>query len=322
MWPFSKSGGNRRLGRRELLEVKGRSDVARKRRLRWGAVALAFASGTALVVCLAWQLVSWSLEKLFYQNSTYAISRIEVHTDGVILPEQIRQWSGVRQGQNLLALNLAELKRNLELVPYIRMAAVERVLPRTLRIRVSEREPLAVVYVPRLRPGGGAEMDALFLDEEGYVLAPLDKSQCANPEVWSAARYPVVLGIDPAELKPGKRIDLDVHRGVKAALELIVAFDRSPMVGLDSLQRIDTSSPGVLEVVTEQGSQVTFGTTDLARQLRRLAAIYELGQRLGRALGSVDLAVSDNIPVRWAVTRPVPAQPAQRQDNPQRRRNV
>ncbi len=322
MWFFRNKQSNRRLGRRELLDVKARSAAVRRRRLHWSAVAFGLSIGTVLFGYLAWQTVNWSLERFVYQNPAYAINRIDVYTDGVISPEQIRLWTGVRPGQNLLALDLSAVKRNLERVPHVKVAAVERVLPHTLRIRVIEREPLAVVYLPQQRASGGFEMQALFLDEDGYVLPPLGKSQCVGPSAQFAEQYPVILGIKPAELAPGKRLDLSTHRNLKAALDLIVAFDRSQMVGLDSLQCIDISSADVLEVTTQQGAKITFPVSGLARQLRRWREIYELGQRLGRTIASVDLAVSDNIPVRWANARPNSAGQEQPKQNHTSKRDV
>jgi len=46
----------------------------------------------------------------------------------VIAPEQLRRWTRVRIGANLIALDLASVKRNLELVSTIDSVSVERVL--------------------------------------------------------------------------------------------------------------------------------------------------------------------------------------------------
>ena len=62
-----------------------------------------------------------------------------------------------------------------------------------------------------------------------------------------------------------------------------MAFEQSPMAGLVDLKRVDVSSPEVLVVTTGQGSEVTFGLTDFEQQLRRWHAIFELGQKTGKA---------------------------------------
>jgi hypothetical protein len=231
-----------------------------------------------------------------------------------ISAEQIRRWSGVKSGQNLLSLDLAQVKRDLELVPHLKSASVERILPRSLRIRVVERERLAQVYVPQPRRGGGYEMAVLYLDEEGCVMPPLEPRQRAVPLTQPLEQRPVIAGVNFAELYPGRRIEC---AQVKAALQLIGAFDRSPMVGLDNLQRVDMSSPDVLLVTTGQGSQVSLSTCDLDRQLRRWREIYDLGQRMQKNIASLDLAVSNNIPVRWAEVSLVPPTGA-KSSNPSR----
>ncbi len=71
----------------------------------------------------------WTLDKFVYENSEFAIRRVDVQTDGVISPDQLRRWSGVKPGDNLMALDLASVKRNLELVSTIGSVSVERVLP-------------------------------------------------------------------------------------------------------------------------------------------------------------------------------------------------
>src|SRR5258706_17506 len=78
--------------------------------------------------------------------------------DGVIAPAQLRHWAGVKTGENLLAVDLARVKRDLEMVSMVRSVAVERVLPHTLRLRVSEREPLAQIYIPQVRTNGSYDM--------------------------------------------------------------------------------------------------------------------------------------------------------------------
>src|SRR5204862_4801699 len=107
--------------------------------------ALAISAGIVLVLFVSWKGGEYLLDQYVYTNASFAIERIEIQTDGIIPIEQIRAWANVRNGQNLLALDLARIKRDLELVPLVESAAVERILPRQLIIRVREREPIARV---------------------------------------------------------------------------------------------------------------------------------------------------------------------------------
>jgi hypothetical protein len=89
-------------------------------------------------------------------------------------------------------------------------------------------------------------------------------------------------------------------------LRLILAFEQSPMAGLVDLRRVDVSSPEALVVTTGQGSEVTFGFADLDQQLRRWHDIFDLGQTMSKAIGTLDLAVTNNIPARWLEASAVP----------------
>ena len=118
---------------------------SRAARTRLAAAAIFAGLGTVLGLYLLWRLGEWSLDKFIYDNPAFAIEQVEVQTDGSIPLEQLRRWSGVRPGENLIRLDLAAVKRNLELVSTLDTVSIERILPRTLKIRVTERRPLAQV---------------------------------------------------------------------------------------------------------------------------------------------------------------------------------
>lgn len=319
MW-FRRQQKNRRLGRRHVLDVKLRSSQVRATRMRLGAVALGVTFGTLFGLYLFWRAGEWALDKFVYENSVFAIRRIDAQTDGMIAPEQLRRWSGVRLGENLMALDLGSVKRNLELVSTIGSISVERVLPGTLRIRVTERQPVAQVDVPRPGPGGGIEVTVFQLDADGYVMQPLDPRQCVIPLAQIRNQLPVITGLNAYQLEPGQRVELPQ---ALAALRLLAAFNRSAMAGPANLRRLDVSSPGVVVATTGQGAEITFGLDNLEQQLRRWREIYDLGQRMNKAIASLNLAVSNNVPVRWMETVTVPAALPERNATPTiRRKNV
>jgi hypothetical protein len=225
----------------------------------------------------------------------------------------------VRPGENLLALDLARVKRNLEMVPMIATVSVERILPKTLRIRVTEREPVAQVNVLRPNGRGGVEAAVFHLDVVGFVIQPLDPRQRTRPLAQGDDSLPLLRGIKPGDLQPGRAVE---SPAVQAALKLAADFAYSPMAGLVDLKTIDVSANDVLTVKTGQGSEVTFGLENLDQQLRRWREVHEMGLRMRRNLATLDLAVSNNVPARWieaSVTLP-PAKAPKPLRN--RRRNV
>jgi cell division septal protein FtsQ len=154
MWS-KRASKNRRLGREFVLDVKLRSSQVRTARFRMAAIVLGSLFTAVAVVYLSWRASELALNALLYENKAFAVQEIDVQTDGVIALDQIRRWTGVRPAQNLFALDLGAVRRNLLLVSMIQGVSVEKVLPRTLRIRVIEREPLAQLNVARARLNGG-----------------------------------------------------------------------------------------------------------------------------------------------------------------------
>ncbi len=318
MW-FKKKQKNRRLSRRHVLDVKLRSRQVRAARIRLGSMAVAVTLGTLFGIFLLWRAGEWALDTFVYENSEFAIQHIDVQTDGMIAPDQLRRWSGVKVGENLMALDLGSVQRNLELVSTIGSVSVERVLPHTLRIRVMERQPVAQVDVPRAGPGGGIEVTVYQLDADGYVMQPLDPRLCVIPLAQIKDQLPVIAGLNVYRLQPGQRVE---SPQALTALKLVTAFNHSLLAGMVSLRRIDISLPGVVVATTAQGAEITFGLDNLDLQLQRWREIYNLGQRMNKAIASLDLAVSNNVPVRWSEAVVVPAASPRQNTTPTRRKNV
>lgn len=303
MW-FKREQKNRRLSRKHVLDVKLRSDQVRAAHLRTISVACGVVFGTVFGVYLLWRTGEFLLDKFVYENADFAIQNIEVQTDGVIAPEQLRRWSGVKPGENLIGLDLAAIKRNLELVSAIDSVSVERILPRTLSIHVTERVPVAQVDIPHVNSAGAIEVSVFQLDAEGVVMEPLDPRACTVPLEQMNDQLPVLAGLNFYQLQAGRRVE---SPQVQAALQLVAAFNHSPMTGLVDLRRIDVSFPQVIVASTAQGSEITFGLDNLEQQLRRWREIYDLGMRLNKNVASADLAVGNNVPVRWADLASAPA---------------
>jgi cell division protein FtsQ len=320
MW-FKHKPKNRRLHRTAVLEVKLRSDQVRATRVRLVLLSCLVLAGTVGGLYLLWRVGEVALDAFVYDNADFAIQQVDVQTTGEIAPDQLRRWAGVKPGANLIGLDLAAVKRNLELQPLIESVSVERVLPRTLKIRVTERQPIAQVNVPRADGADGVAVSVFQLAADGVVMLPLDPRMCVVPLEQVNSELPVITGMNAFQLRVGRRVELPV---VQAALQLLVAFDQSPMAGLVDLRRVDVSGTGVLVVTTGQGGEITFGLDNLALQLRRWRQIYDLGVRQQKTIAVADLAVANNVPVRWTMASAAPAPVAPKSVKPfkNRKKNV
>lgn len=299
---FRRKSKNRSFTRARVLDVKLRSDQRRRNRLRLGTWILLSTAVLLFGSVAAWRGFDLLYARLLTHNPRFSIHHIEVHTDGVIALEQIRYWSGVRLNQNLFAVDPARVRRDLELVPVIESASVERVLPDRLAIYVTEREPIARYLPPQTDPAEGQAQIVYQLDRHGYLMLPLESQQRSVPAP-AHDLLPQLIGLPPSDVRLGRPAE---SPQVHAALRLVEAFERSPMVGLVDCKRIDVSLPGVLTLTTAQGSELTFGLSEFDTQLRRWRLVHDYALSSGRYVGTLDLSVSNNLPARWLQASVVP----------------
>lgn len=307
---FGRHWKNRRQKTEVVLEVRQRKRQANSNRLRLVASALGFSFFTFFTLFMLWRGGEWMLNVMVYENPSFAIRRIDVQTDGVLSAEQIRKWAGVKLQDNLLALDLARIKRNLEFVPVIKEASVERNLPDVLALRVAERMPFAQARTLQPRwDGMGFEVASYYLDEEGCVMLPVSGWTSQAQAGYRIDDLPLLTGVRGSQLKPGYPVESEQ---IQAALRLIAAFERSSMFTQADLVRIDLSTTNLLQVTTGQGSELTFSPQHLDLQFERWRQIHEYGARNGKAIASLDLSVMNNLPAAWmeaSLAPPVKSKP-------------
>ena len=301
MW-LKRKRKNRRLESAHLLDVKLRSSQVRAGRMKIVGVILAVLFVALFVVVAVWHGGRWLLDRFIYENDVFAIQQIDVQPNGIIGAETLRRFAHVKPGANLLALDLNRVKRDLELVPWIQSAAVERVLPRTLILRVTEREPIAQVLLHQ-RAANGAEEELVFqLDEKAFVMRPLEASFRAVP-VSLPEQLPRILGVAAGELRTGRRIESAQLQG---ALRLLMEYDQSPMAGLAEIEAIDISMPEILRVTTNEKSEIVFSLEAPGPQLTRWRLVRDYFQQSNKAITTLDLSISNNLPLHFVEAAGMP----------------
>ncbi len=276
-----------------LLDVKIHRRGLVQQRLRVGSGLVA---ATVLLVVSAYGLYRaghWVADRLVFENERYAIREVLVENEGVLDPHLVAQFAGAQVGQNLLAFDLGQARRNLELIPLVRRAEVRRVLPNQLVIRVEERRPVA-----RLQVSSPALRDAEFLiDRAGTVLKPLrlTDGRVVQPQIRNP--LPVLTGVALADIQVGRKV---TSRAIYQALDLLDEFHQSAAGSMIDLAQIDLSQPRRLVARTSAGAVLLFQPGEYLQQLRRLGVIVQWAGREQRRIQSVNLTVSQSVPVTFA----------------------
>jgi cell division septal protein FtsQ len=314
---FWRKARNRRLGRSEVLEVKMRVEPGRRAWRRGLVLAAVVALGVAGGAWGAMRGWDWAGRRLL-DNGLFALQTLEITTEGVWLkPDQIREWAGVKEGDNLLRVDLVRIRRDLELVPQIETVSAECVLPHVLRIEVAERDPVLRILVMEPEGADGLAPAVFYLDRAAVVMPPLPAMRASAQVAQAFEALPVLRGLSAAELRPGQSV---ATPAVMGALRLLATFEKSGLARATDLRAIDVSSPEVLKVVTGAGAEVTLPYEGIEEVLERWQLVHEAGGRMAKAVASMDLSITNNCPVLWVEASQVPPPKAKPTKPPRVRR--
>jgi len=188
---------------------------------------------------------------------------------------------GAHAGTPILAINPAHAKEQLEALPWVRSAVIQRRLPGTIYVRLVERIPFAVWQ---------HDMKQELIDREGAVIPVGDLSRFAN--------LPTVVGGDQARHGAADLLDLlsnepDLAARVTAA---VLVGDRRWNLRIDN----------AIEVMLPED--------DAASAWARLAKLERINRLLQRDVQTVDMRLPDRLVMR--VNDPKDAPPAKKAHTP------
>lgn len=265
-------------------DARMRSKMRNQRQTRFAGILLASFTGIAILGYGAWEGGQQIQRRLFLENKDYQISEIDVKNTGEFLtPERIRSYLRVKRGDNLLALDLDTLRRELELWPMVEKVEVEREIPSRLVIRVTERIPVANI--------SSSNAIRYQIDRNGVVmdLAPYQKN--AEEMQKFLAAMPDILGARVSDLKMGRPV---TSPEVFQALELIRQFSRMQLPEMRSdnpaeIVSVDVSRRGMIVMRTSEGLVVKIDREDMDYQLSVLSELLRDVRQRGERLMTVDL---------------------------------
>lgn len=183
--------------------------------------------------------------------------------------EEVAARADLGEGRNLLRLSTEEVADEVEKLPWVKRAEVDRMLPGTVRVRIVEREPSLSLTL---------DGSSWVIDDLGFVL-----------EKGPGDRLPVLAGIEAGGIEPGNRLQtkeaadaLRAYRSLSAPLRARVAGVFAP-----TRERITLS--------LEDGTVIRYGAAErLVPKNRVLGALLRRARAEGRKLGYIDVRVPTN----------------------------
>jgi cell division septal protein FtsQ len=231
--------------------------------------------------------INFVLSHVLYSNPRYNLTRIEIEPRGHFTDRLIRQQTGLEPGENLWTLDLRQITRDVEKMPNVASAKIERRFPDTVAIAITERVPAVKIYALN---ADLPTKELYYLDRDGVVLKPRpDENVPFLPEI-------IGLTDADADLTPGMTID---QPQLKCAMEILYAIDHTKLHTSIDIQTIDLSNPLSISMVTRQQMTITFRLDSIDQQLVRLQQAMAYSESIQRTLQTIDLTPDQNDPITF-----------------------
>jgi cell division protein FtsQ len=175
---------------------------------------------------------------------------------------QLLQKGGLENGVNLLALNLNEVKKNMEAVPWVKSVYLHREMPNKLQVVVTEHQPIFLVLV---------QQDLFYLNEEGLLFKKAEMKE--GPSV------PLLTGLEKKDWSPTSQLKFSILQEL-VSLQKILSQGRDPFYP-NKLSEIHYDPDCGFSLFTmERGIRITLGKEEIPTRINRLERVWaELEKR-------------------------------------------
>ena len=226
---------------------------------------------------------AYSLRFLLYSPQMMLIKpdQIEVSGNRIVAREDIQRLFMADRGRSVLRIPLDKRRAQIQELPWVEDASVQRILPNLLRVFITERTPIAFFR-------NGAEL--VLIDGHGVLLD--------RPE-GEDYRFPIVTGL--SENLPRE----EREKRMQTYQEFVKDVDLVKPGSSDRVSELDLSNPRDLKAVLTalssgpdaQAVTVHFGQSDFIGKYRMLIENFAQWQANAGPVRSIDLQYSRQVVV-------------------------
>jgi cell division protein FtsQ len=236
-----------------------------------------------LVGAAALGVTVFSVRYLLYSPQMLLVKpdQIEVNGNRIVAREDVQKLFSRDRGLSLLKIPLDKRRMEIEELPWVEEASVQRILPNRVRVFITERTPIAFFR-------NGTELT--LVDAHGVLLD--------RPE-GEDFHFPIVTGL--SESLPRE----DRERRMQTYQEFMKDVDLVKPGSSDQISELDLSNPRDLRVVMAglggntdaHAVTVHFGQTDFTGKFRMLVENFAQWQANSGTVHSIDLQYSRQVVV-------------------------
>ncbi len=188
----------------------------------------------------------------------FNITNIQVSGNNIVSTDTVISLSQLKKDENIFRFNSSQIINNIKENPYIESVSINRKIPSTVAINITERIPTySVDFMEKYA----------YIDMQGYILEISDDSK----------NLPIIHGISTAEdqVVPGNRLnDADLEK-LEDVIKIMDAVKQNNLEG--EVKSIDISKKNeyTLDLETE-GKKVHIGdSSNLSNKMLYVVAILE-----------------------------------------------
>jgi cell division protein FtsQ len=267
----------RYLRRQKPLEIRrkkfgGRSWAFYRRVLVW---TVAGATGMTCAI-VAGRFLLYSPQVLLLKSD-----QIDLAGNHIVSREAVLQPFARDRNRSVLRIPLDARRAQLEELPWVESASVQRILPNRIRVELTERTPIAFLR-------NGSEL--ALIDAHGVILG--------RPE-GEDLHFPIVAGLPESMPREEREKRLQTYQEFLRDADLVRAesSDRVSEVDLSNAKDLRVVMTGLASATDAQAVTIHFGASDFTGKYRMLVENFAQWQANAGHVQSIDLQYSRQVVV-------------------------
>ena len=267
----------RYLRRQKPLEIRrkkfgGRSWPFYRRMLAWTIVG---AAGVTVTIA--------GVRFLLYSPQVLLVKpeQIELTGNHIVSRDAVLQSFALDRNRSVLRIPLDARRNQLEELPWVESASIQRILPNRIRVELTERTPIAF-----LRNGN----ELALIDAHGVILDRPDGEDL---------HFPIVTGLPDSVPREEREKRMQTYQEFLRDADLVrsESSDRVSEVDLSNPKDLRVVMTGLASAADSQAVTVHFGNTDFTGKYRMLVDNFAQWQANAGRVQSIDLQYSRQVVV-------------------------
>ena len=267
----------RYLRRQKPLEIRrkkfgGRSWPFYRRVLVWTIAGAA----SVTVSVVAGRFLLYSPQVLLLKSD-----QIDLLGNHIVSRESVLQPFAHDRNRSVLRIPLEARRSQLEQLPWVESASVERILPNRIRVELTERTPIAF-----LRNGN----ELALIDAHGVIL---------NRPEGEDLHFPIVAGLPDSMPREEREKRIETYQEFLRDADLVRggSSDRVSEIDLGNAKDLRVVMTGLASASDSQAVTIHFGNSDFTGKYRMLVENFAQWQANAGRVQSIDLQYSRQVVV-------------------------